>query len=132
MADWLLKTEPEEYSYDDLVREQVGTWDGVTNPVAQRNMRAMQVGDRCIIYHTGDVRAAVGLARVVRGPYPDPSDARGRLVLVDVAPVRALERPVSLAEIRTLAVFDESPLVRIGRLSVVPLTSEQMAALGVP
>jgi len=132
MADWLLKTEPEEYSYDDLVQEQVGTWDGVTNPAAQRNMRAMQVGDRCIIYHTGDVRAAVGLARVLRGPYPDPSDARGRLVLVDVAPVRPLERPVTLAEIRTLAVFAESPLVRIGRLSVVPLSSEQMAALSAP
>jgi len=132
MADWLLKTEPEEYSYDDLVQEQVGTWDGVTNPAAQRNMRAMQVGDRCIIYHTGDVRAAVGLARVLRGPYPDPSDARGRLVRVDVAPVRPLERPVTLAEIRTLAVFAESPLVRIGRLSVVPLSSEQMAALSAP
>jgi len=126
---WLLKTEPEEYSYADLERDRRAEWDGVSNPTAQRNLRSMAVGDVCVVYHTGDERRAVGLARVVRAGYPDPSDAGGKRVLVDVAPDGQLGRPVGLAEIKVMPVFADSPLVRIGRLSVVPLTAEQFAAL---
>jgi predicted RNA-binding protein with PUA-like domain len=126
---WLLKTEPEEYSYADLARDQRAEWDGVTNPVAQRNMRAMQVGDECIVYHTGDHRETVGVARVTRAGYPDPSDANGKRVLVDLAPVRELERKTNLAAIKANPLFADSPLVRQGRLSVVPLTDAQFAAL---
>ena len=126
---WLLKTEPGEYAYADLVREGRGQWDGVTNPTAQKNMRAMQVDDLCIIYHTGDEKRAVGLARVVRDAYPDPSDSTGRLVLVDVAPERVLARATTLAEMRQSPLFDQSPLTRIPRLSVVPLAPAQFEML---
>jgi predicted RNA-binding protein with PUA-like domain len=129
VSHWLLKTEPEEYSYADLVRDQRAEWDGVTNPVAQRNMRAMQAGDECVIYHTGEHREAFGLAKVIRAGYPDPSDAAGKRVLVDLSPVRELERKTSLAAIKANPLFADSPLVRQGRLSVVPLTDEQFAAL---
>ena len=129
MAYWLLKTEPEEYSYADLARDRKAEWDGVTNPVAQRNMRAMQVGDECVIYHTGDQREAVGLAKVVRAGYPDPTDAAGKRVWVDLSPVRELERKTSLATIKADPLFAESALVRQGRLSVVPLTDAQFEKL---
>ena len=127
MSYWLLKTEAEEYSYDDLEREKTAEWDGVRNPVAQRNMREMQVGDTCVIYHTGDQKSAVGLAKVVKAAYPDPKDEKWSLV--DVAPAGKLAKPVTLAQIKAMPVFADSPLVRIGRLSVVPLTDEQFAAL---
>jgi predicted RNA-binding protein with PUA-like domain len=126
---WLLKTEPGEYSYADLERDQRAEWDGVTNPTAQRNMRQIAVGDVCVVYHTGDERQAVGLARVVRAGYPDPADASGKRVLVDIAPAGQLGRAVGLAEIKAMPLFADSPLVRIGRLSVFPLTAEQFAAL---
>ena len=126
---WLLKTEPGEYAFDDLVRDGTAPWDGVRNPAAQKNMRAMAVGDRCVIYHTGDVRAAVGLAEVVRAPYPDPEDATGRYCLVDVRAGAPLKQPVPLATLRTNARFAASPLLRQGRLSVVPLTAAEWDAL---
>src|SRR3954447_16979406 len=117
---WLLKAEPNEYSFADLVADGTTPWDGVRNPQAQKNMRAMAVGDRCIIYHTGDERAAVGLAEVVRAAYPDPDDASGRRCLIDVRAGAALARPVTLASLRGNARFEGSPLLRQGRLSVVP------------
>jgi len=126
---WLLKTEPEEYSYADLARDGQAEWDGVTNPVAQRNMRAMQVGDECVIYHTGDERTAVGLAKVVRAGYPDPTDDAGKRVWVDLSPVRELERKTSLAAIKADPLFADSALVRQGRLSVVPLDDAQFRKL---
>ena len=129
---WLLKTEPGEYSYADLERDRTAEWDGVSNPTAQRNMREMAVGDMCVLYHTGEERRAVGLARVVRAGYPDPADPAGKRVLVDVAPAGQLGRPVGLTEIKAMPLFADSPLVRIGRLSVVPLTPEQYAALANP
>ncbi len=128
-GQWLLKTEPGEYSFADLVRDGVAPWDGVRNRVAQRNMRAMAAGDRCIIYHTGSERAAVGLAGVTQGPYPDPADNTGRWCLVDVRATAPLARPVPLATLRGDERFAMSPLVRQGRLSVVPLTPEQWDAL---
>jgi predicted RNA-binding protein with PUA-like domain len=124
---WLLKTEPGTYGYDDLEREGGTRWDGVTNPVALRNLKAMKEGDRVVVYHTGDQKAAVGLAEVTRAAYADPRNAR--LPVVDIAPRGRLTRPFTLAEMKALPVFAESPLVRQGRLSVVPLTSEQMRAI---
>ena len=126
---WLLKTEPGEYSYDDLEREKRGRWDGVTNPVALRNLRAMKAGDRVFVYHTGDERAVVGLAEVVGEAYPDPKAKAERLVVVDVEPRGRLARPVTLAEMKAMAEFADSPLVRQGRLSVVPLTAPQWKAV---
>jgi predicted RNA-binding protein with PUA-like domain len=126
---WLLKTEPHEYSFADLVRDGETPWDGVRNALAQKNMRAMAVGDPCLIYHTGDERAAVGQAVVVRAAYPDPTDASGRWCLVDLRAGTPLRQPVPLASLRGDARFTASPLLRQGRLSVVPLTALEWAAL---
>jgi len=126
---WLLKTEPGEYSYDDLEREKRGRWDGVANPVALRNLRAMKKGDRVLVYHTGEAKAVVGLAEVVGEAYPDPKAGDEKLVVVDVEPRGRLARPVTLAEIKAMAEFAESPLVRQGRLSVVPITATQWKAI---
>lgn len=122
---WLLKTEPGEYSYDDLEREKRGRWDGVANPAALANLRAMRPGDRVLVYHTGGEKAVVGLAEVVREAYPDPKAKNARLVVVDVEPRGRLARPVTLGELKALAAFSGSPLVRQGRLSVVPITAAQ-------
>ncbi len=124
---WLLKTEPSVYSYDDLEREGRTRWDGVRNPAALRNLRAMKVGDRLFVYHTGDEKAVVGLAEVVKAAYPDPKDRRW--VVVDVEPRGRLKRAVTLAEIKALGEFADSPLVRQGRLSVVPLRAAQWQAI---
>jgi len=126
---WLLKTEPTAYGYGDLEREGRAAWDGVSNPAALKNLRGMKEGDGVVIYHTGDERAAVGLAEVVRAAYPDPKKGDPRLVVVDVVPRGGFRRPVTLDEIKSLALFKESPLVRQGRLSVVPLTAAQWKAL---
>jgi predicted RNA-binding protein with PUA-like domain len=126
---WLLKTEPGTYSYDDLEREGRAVWDGVTNPVALKNLRAMKAGDRAFVYHTGDERAVVGRAEVVKTAYPDPRGDNDRLVVVDLKAAGRLARPVTLDEIKKLPVFADSPLVRQGRLSVVPLTAEQVKAI---
>jgi predicted RNA-binding protein with PUA-like domain len=129
VGGWLLKTEPGEYSFADLARDGTTPWDGVRNALAQRNMRAAAVGDRCVIYHTGGERAAVGLAEVARAAYPDPDDPSGRWCLIDVRALNPLPRPVPLATLRAAPRFADSPLVRQGRLSVVPLNDEQWAAL---
>jgi predicted RNA-binding protein with PUA-like domain len=126
---WLLKTEPGTYSYDDLEREGRAVWDGVTNPVALKNLRAMKAGDPAFVYHTGDERAVVGRAEVVRAAYPDPRGGAERLVVVDLQAKGRLPRPVTLDEIKKLPVFSDSPLVRQGRLSVVPLTAAQVKAI---
>ena len=129
MRYWLLKTEPEEYSFADLERDGVAEWDGVTAPPAQANMRQMVEGDSCVIYHTGKERRAVGLATVARGPYPDGSDGAGRRVLVDVRAEATLTAPVTLSDLKGNPTFADSPLVRMGRLSVVPLSEEQFQEL---
>jgi predicted RNA-binding protein with PUA-like domain len=126
---WILKTEPSTYSWDDLVREKTATWDGVSNPVALKNLAAMKAGDDVLIYHTGKEKAVVGLARVTRPAYPDLSAQDPKLLVIDIEPVRPLSRPVALAEIKADVLFAESPLVRQGRLSVVTLTDEQFARL---
>jgi predicted RNA-binding protein with PUA-like domain len=126
---WLLKTEPSAYGYPELERDGRATWDGVTNPVALKNLRAMKVGERAVIYHTGKEKAAVGLAEVTRAAYPDPKAGDARLVVVDLRPTGRLARAVPLAEIKALEVFAGSPLLRQGRLSVVPLTAAQLKAI---
>ena len=126
---WLLKTEPSVYGYDDLEREGRAVWDGVTNPVALKNLRSMKKGDLVFIYHTGDVKAVVGTAQVTRAAYSDPKAKEEKLVVVDLEPLRRLQKEVSLSTLKTLRLFAESPLVRQGRLSVVPLTAAQWKAI---
>jgi predicted RNA-binding protein with PUA-like domain len=127
---WLLKTEPSTYSWDDLVREKTATWDGVSNPVALHHLAEMKPGDDALIYHTGKEKAVVGLARVTKAAYPDPRAKDPKALVVDLEPIRPLSRAIPLVEIKADALFAQSPLVRQGRLSVVPLTNEQFARLG--
>jgi predicted RNA-binding protein with PUA-like domain len=122
-AMWLLKTEPSTYGWADLEREGRTRWDGVRNPVAQKNLRAMKEGDEVVVYHTGDERRAVGRARVVKAAYPDPKEPA--LVAVDLEAIGPLARPVTLEEMKKSAAFADSPLLRQGRLAVVPLTKAQ-------
>ncbi|HEU5087282.1 MAG TPA: EVE domain-containing protein [Roseiflexaceae bacterium] len=122
---WLLKTEPDDYAYADLVRDGGTIWDGVANNTALMHMRTMQPGDQALIYHTGDERQAVGMAEITSAPYPDPKADNPKLVVVDVRPVRALARPVTLSAVKADARFADFALVCLGRLSVVPVTSEQ-------
>ena len=124
MADYLLKTEPSEYSFADLQKDNATVWDGVSNPVALRNLRGMQPNDRLIIYQTGDDKSAIGTATVVSVDASDPKSPR-----VKIKAGKALSKPVSLAQIKANPLFADSPLVRQGRLSVVPLTSAQHKAL---
>ena len=116
---WILKTEPSEYSFADLTRDRRTRWDGVSNPVALRNLRSMKEGDRVMIYHTGNEKRIVGLARIAGAPYPDPGDER--LVVVDVVAEEPLAQPVTLAAIKSDPAFRDLALVRQGRLSVVPV-----------
>lgn len=129
MAYWLLKTEPSTYSWEDLEKEKQTRWDGVTAPAALQHIRKMKPGDQAVIYHSGDVRAAVGLAEVTTSPYVDPEGDSEKLAVVDVKGVRRLKQPVELNVIKSNPLFAESPLVRISRLSVVPLTPEQFRVL---
>ncbi|HET6438665.1 MAG TPA: EVE domain-containing protein [Anaeromyxobacter sp.] len=119
MRVWLLKTEPRSYSWDDLVRDGTTAWTGVSNPQAQRNLRAMQAGDRAVIYHSGEKRA-VGLAEVVRTAYPGP-ESEGALACIDVRALNPLPAPVPLEQLKLEPAFQGSVLLRQGRLSVVPL-----------
>ena len=121
MARWLVKTEPEEYSYQDLERAGRDVWDGVKNNVALKYMREMKPGDDVFVYHTGRVRAIIGLAKVASKPYPDPSSSDPKHTVVDLEAVGPLGRPVSLAEIKADPVFSEWVLVRNSRLSVMPV-----------
>jgi predicted RNA-binding protein with PUA-like domain len=118
--DYLLKTEPSTYSFADLQRETTTVWDGISNPVALKYLRGMKPGERLVIYHTGDEKSAVGTAKVVS---VDVSDERNPQVKIKVG--KALGKPVTLAEVKASDVFSESPLVRQGRLSVVPLNDRQ-------
>jgi predicted RNA-binding protein with PUA-like domain len=117
---YLLKTEPSEYSFADLERDKTTTWDGVTNPVAVRNLREMPAGSELIIYHTGDEKTAVGTASLVS---VDATDAKTPIVIIKAG--KPLGAPKSLKDIKANKLFQDSPLVNIGRLSVVPLTKVQ-------
>jgi predicted RNA-binding protein with PUA-like domain len=125
MADYyLLKTEPSVYSFADLVKDKKTVWDGVSNPVALRNLREMKSGAQLVIYHTGDEKSAVGIATVVSVDASDPKNPQ-----VEIQADKAVAKPVTLGEIKANKLFADSPLVRQGRLSVVPLTSAQFNAL---
>ena len=126
---WLLKTEPSTYGYDDLERDRRGVWDGVANPVALKHLHAMAVGDECLVYHTGDQKQIVGIARVTRASYPDPKQSDPKLVAVDLVPVNRVARPVTLSEIKASDVFAGSDLVRLPRLSVMPVSAAQWEAI---
>jgi len=121
---YLLKTEPAGYSFADLQRDSVTEWDGVSNPVALRNLREMKPGTKLVIYETGDVKSAVGMATVVS---VNNEDSKNPVITIKAGP--PIKRPVSLAEMKADMVFEDSPLVRQGRLSVVPLTSAQYKIL---
>lgn len=124
MALWLFKQEPGCYSFADLRRDGSTTWDGVTNALAQKHLRAVKKGDRVFFYHTGDEKAVVGVMEVTAGPTPDPADETGKRVLVTVKPVRELKNPVPLAAIKADPAFAGWELVRVARLSVMPVGPE--------
>jgi len=121
---YLLKTEPTEYSFADLQKDKKTVWDGVHNPVALRNLGAMKPGDKLIVYETGDNKSAVGTASVVFVKVADPKNPQ-----IEIAAGKPLAKPVSLAEIKANKLFSTSPLVKMGRLSVVPLSPEQYKSL---
>ena len=123
--NWLVKEEPTHYGFDALVKDRKAVWSGVRNALAQKHLRGIAKGDRVFYYHTGDEKAVVGIAKALSGPYPDPEDKTGKYVAVDLAPVKRLQRPVTLAEIKRAAAFKDFPLVRIARLSVMPVTDEE-------
>lgn len=127
VALWLVKTEPEHYSFADLEREGQDIWDGVRNPQAQAYLRRMQPGDRVLVYHSGRQRAVVGIAEVVSHPYPDPADPRR--CAVDLRAVARLPRPVPLAQLRLHPACSGWALLRQPRLSVMPVSPEQWAAV---
>jgi predicted RNA-binding protein with PUA-like domain len=122
---WLFKTEPSVYSYEQLVKDKKTMWDGVANNLALKNLRDIKKGDLIFIYHTGDEKQAVGIARALGGAYADPSKKDPKLLVVDIEPVKALPKPVTLAQVKAdkkLANFD---LVRNSRLSIMKVTDEQ-------
>ena len=121
--NWLVKEEPENYSYSQFSADKTTVWAGVRNPVAQRNLREMKKGDRVFFYHTGKEKAVIGTATVSKTAYPDPK--ADNLVVVELAAGKALKRPVTLKEIKADKRFATMPLVRIARLSVQPVTDEQ-------
>jgi len=125
MAYWLLKSEPVKYAWDRLVADGRTHWDGVRNHQAANNLKAMRLGDRAFFYHSNDGLAVVGVCEIVREAYPDPSDESGRFVMVDVAPVVPVVRPVTLQEMKADPVLAEMALVRQSRLSVCPVTEPQ-------
>jgi predicted RNA-binding protein with PUA-like domain len=134
MPSFLLKTEPSTYSWADLVREGRTTWDGITNAAALIAIRQMKRGDEAILYHSGKDKAIVGIARVVRGAYRDPKRDDPKLAVVDVVPVRPVELPIPLARIKGEKGLADFPLVRISRLSTMPVSESHrklLAKLGV-
>ena len=123
--NWLMKEEPSNYSYDDLARDGRTAWTGVRNPLAQKHLRTIRKGDRIFFYHTGNEKAVVGIARAAGHAYQDPVDKTGKLFAVDVEPVRKLPAPVTLASIKADKAFASFPLVRMARLSVMPVSDDE-------
>jgi predicted RNA-binding protein with PUA-like domain len=123
--NWLFKEEPSSYSFDALKKDGHTVWAGVRNPLAQKHLRSVTKGDRVFYYHTGNEKAVVGIAKATTNAYLDPKDATGKWHVVDIAPERALKRPVTLAEIKASKAFASFPLTRLPRLSVMPVTDAE-------
>jgi predicted RNA-binding protein with PUA-like domain len=126
---WLLKTDPDDYTYDDLERDKKAVWDGVTNNLALQNLRQIKKGDALLIYHTGDVKAIVGLAEAASDAYPDPQADTPKLAVIDVKPKGRVRRAVTLAEIKATPELADFQLVRLPRLSVVPVREPEWQRL---
>ena len=129
MAYWLMKSEPETYAWDELVAEGRDYWDGVRNHQAANHMKSMKLGDRAFFYHSGKAREIVGVMEIVNEYYPDPTDTTGRFGMVDIAPIRPVEKPVSLAAIKANPRFADLALVRHSRLSVMPVSKAHWKTL---
>jgi predicted RNA-binding protein with PUA-like domain len=127
MSYFLAKEEPDNYSFDTFVKDGRTTWEGVRNPVAQKNLRSMKKGDLVFYYHTGKEKAVVGIARAAGDAYPDPKDSSGKAWVVDLVPVKKLVEPVTLAAVKADSRFRDFALTRIPRLSVMPVTAQQWA-----
>ena len=127
--NWLFKEEPSSYSFDQFTKDGGTSWAGVRNPLAQKHLRSVRKGDRVFYYHTGGEKAVVGIAKAISDAYPDPNDTSGKLVVVDIAPVRALKRPVALAEIKASKEFTTFPLTRLPRLSVMPVSDAEWSGI---
>jgi predicted RNA-binding protein with PUA-like domain len=123
--NWLFKEEPSSYSFDALKKDGGTVWAGVRNPLAQKHLRGVKKGDRIFYYHTGSEKAVIGVAKATSDAYPDPNDKTGKAAVVDIAPERALGRPVTLAEIKASKAFASFPLTRLPRLSVMPVTDTE-------
>jgi predicted RNA-binding protein with PUA-like domain len=123
MRHWLMKSEPDTYAYGDLERDGVGIWDGVRNHAAAAHLRAMEVGDEVFFYHSNEGKAVVGIARVTKTAFPDPTDPTGKFVAVEVAPVRPLKTPVTLETMKATPALADMVILRQGRLSVSPITA---------
>jgi predicted RNA-binding protein with PUA-like domain len=127
--NWLFKEEPDHYSYDELAGDKRAVWSGVRNPLAQKHLRAVKKGDRIFYYHTGNEKAVVGVAKALGDAYPDPADKAGKQYVVDVGPVKRLPARVTLSQIKADPAFKTFPLVRISRLSVMPVTDVEWARI---
>jgi predicted RNA-binding protein with PUA-like domain len=127
MSYWLVKTEPETYSWDDLVRDKKTVWDGVRNFQARKNLKSMQKGDVVLFYHTGDEKAVIGLSKVLKEAYPDPKDKDW--VVVELSPDKKLKRPVALSEVKAVKKLANMALVRVARLSVQPVKEDEFDAI---
>lgn len=125
MKRWLLKTEPKEYSWQDLKKDNTAVWDGVKGAEALKNMRQMQEGDKVFIYHTGKEKAIIGTAKVLKGAYPDPEEEDPRLLVIELEAGEELKKPVPLAAIKADVIFADWALVRQPRLSVMPVSEKQ-------
>jgi predicted RNA-binding protein with PUA-like domain len=129
MAQWLVKEEPENYGYEQLERDGKTVWAGVRNPLAQKHLRGITRGDRIFYYHTGKEKSVVATAKAASHAYPDPTDTGGKLYVVDIVPGQRLARPVTLAEIKSDTAFASFPLVRMSRLSVMPVSDAEWARI---
>jgi len=129
MAHWLIKSEPSAYAWEQLVKDKRTSWTGVRNPQASLNLKAMKAGDLCFFYHSNEGKEIVGIAKVLKAAYPDPTDKAGKAVTVDVAPVEPVKHPVTLAALKADPTFKDFKLVRQSRLSVVPVSDEHFKLL---
>jgi predicted RNA-binding protein with PUA-like domain len=128
-AYWILKSEPETFSYADLVKDGFTHWDGVRNHQAKNNLKAMQAGDWALIYHSVSEKAVVGIAKISKAHYPDPTDATQKWVAVGVVPEKALKTPVTLNELKAHPQLQNLALIRQSRLSVVPVSADEFATI---